>query len=181
MLSDVETFFPWERWHPCRRGRQINSGCRRSQVDAPFFPERLDKSRHGNKMAPILPEKQIMNPTITRRQFLGRSATALGSVLAAPAFVPVSVLGRNGTFAPSERITMGFIGVGTQGGGHLLGGAWTYVAGGYAGRKEVQVLAVCDILRERRERATRRVNDHYAEAYGQSSYKSCEAYNDFRE
>ena len=36
---------------------------------------------------------------------------------------------------------MGFIGVGTQGGGHLLGGAWTYVAGGYAGRKEVQVLA----------------------------------------
>ncbi len=122
-----------------------------------------------------------MNPTITRRQFLGRSATALGSVLAAPAFVPVSVLGRNGTFAPSERITMGFIGVGTQGGGHLLGGAWTYVAGGYAGRKEVQVLAVCDILRKRRERATRRVNDHYAEAYGQSSYKSCEAYNDFRE
>ena len=44
--------------------------------------------------------------------------------------------------SPSERITMGFIGVGTQGGGHLLGGAWTYVAGGYAGRKEVQVLAV---------------------------------------
>src|SRR5882724_4876551 len=122
-----------------------------------------------------------MKPTVTRRQFLGRSATALGSLLAAPAIVPVSVLGRNGTFAPSERITMGFIGVGTQGGGHLLGGAWTYVAGGYAGRKEVQVLAVCDISRERRERATRRVNDHYAEVYGQGCYKACEAYNDFRE
>src|SRR6266581_937411 len=122
-----------------------------------------------------------MNPTVTRRQFLGRSATALGSVLAAPAIVPASALGLNGTFAPSERITMGFIGVGTQGGGHLLGGAWTYVAGGYAGRKEVQVLAVCDIWRDRRERATKRVNDHYAEVYGQGSYKSCEAYNDFRE
>jgi hypothetical protein len=81
---------------------------------------------------------------------------------------------------PSERITMGFIGVGTQGGGHLLGGAWTYVAGGYAGRKEVQVLAVCDIWRDRRERACQRVNAHYAEVYGQN-YRPCQPYNDFRE
>ena len=57
---------------------------------------------------------------------------------------------------PSERITMGFIGVGGQGSGHLLGGAWTYVAGGYAGRKDVQVLAVCDVWRDRRERACTR-------------------------
>ena len=83
--------------------------------------------------------------------------------------------------SPSERITMGFIGVGGQGGGHLLGGAWTYVAGGYAGRKDVQVLAVCDVWRERRENAARKVNDHYAEAYGKGNYKSCEAYTDFRQ
>src|SRR2546425_1296584 len=121
-----------------------------------------------------------MNPTITRRQFLARSATALGSVLAAPALVPVSVFGRNGTFAPSERITMGFIGVGTQGGGHLLGGAWTYVAGGYAGRKEVQVLAVCDVWQDRRERACQRVNDHYGEVYGKANYTPCQSYTDFR-
>jgi hypothetical protein len=76
---------------------------------------------------------------------------------------------------------MGFIGVGGQGGGHLLGGAWTYVAGGYAGRKDVQVLAVCDVWRDRRENATRKVNDHYAEAYGKGNYKSCEAYTDFRQ
>jgi len=75
---------------------------------------------------------------------------------------------------------MGFIGVGTQGGGHLLGGAWTYVAGGYAGRKEVQVLAVCDAWRDRRERACQRVNDNYASIYGKGNYKSCEAYTDFR-
>jgi len=76
---------------------------------------------------------------------------------------------------------MGFIGVGGQGGGHLLGGAWTYVAGGYAGRKDVQVLAVCDVWRERRENATKKVNDHYAEVYGKDNYKSCQAYTDFRE
>lgn len=75
---------------------------------------------------------------------------------------------------------MGFIGVGTQGGGHLLGGAWTYVAGGYAGRKEVQVLAVCDVWRDRRERACQRVNAHYEEVYGKN-FKPCVAYTDFRE
>lgn len=83
--------------------------------------------------------------------------------------------------APSERIAMGFIGIGGQGGGHLLGGAWTYVAGGYAGRKDVQVLAVCDVWRERREKACKKVNDHYAEVYGQGGYPSCEAYTDFRQ
>src|SRR5256886_14006372 len=113
--------------------------------------------------------------TVKRRQFLRQTATAIGAALAAPSIVPASVLGRNGTLSPSERITMGFIGVGTQGGGHLLGGAWTYVAGGYAGRKDVQVLAVCDVWRERRERACQRVNDHYAETYDKGSYKSCEA------
>ena len=82
---------------------------------------------------------------------------------------------------PSERITMGFIGVGGQGSGHLLGGAWTYVAGGYAGRKDVQVLAICDVWRDRREKACTKVNDHYAEAYGKGNYKSCETYTDFRQ
>ncbi len=83
--------------------------------------------------------------------------------------------------SPSERITMGFIGVGGQGSGHLLGGAWTYVAGGYAGRTDVHVLAVCDTWRDRRERACMKVNDHYAEAYGKGNYKACEAYTDFRQ
>src|SRR5438552_12767923 len=118
---------------------------------------------------------------ITRRQFLRRTASGLGAALAAPTIIPASALGRNGAIPPSERIAMGFIGVGGQGGGHLLGGAWTYVAGGYAGRKDVQVLAVCDVWRERRERACQRVNDNYANLYSKGSRRVCEAYNDFRE
>jgi hypothetical protein len=118
---------------------------------------------------------------LSRRRFLRQTATAFGAALAAPTFVPASALGRDGALAPSERITMGFIGVGGQGSGHLLGGAWTYVAGGYAGRKDVQVLAVCDVWRDRRERACKRVNDHYAEVYERGTYKSCEAYTDFRQ
>src|SRR5579862_5464146 len=118
---------------------------------------------------------------LPRRRFLSQTATLLGGAMTAPLFVPASALGRNGLIPPSERITMGFIGVGTQGGGHLVGGAWTYVAGGYAGRKEVQVLAVCDVWRDRRERACKRVNEHYAEVYGQANFKPCQAYTDFRQ
>lgn len=118
---------------------------------------------------------------MTRRQFLVRANGALGAALALPSIIPASALGRNGAMAPSERITMGFIGVGTQGGGHLLGGAWTYVAGGYAGRKDVQVLAVCDVWQSKRESAAQRVNAHYSDVFGKGNYKSCEAYNDFRE
>ncbi len=118
---------------------------------------------------------------ITRRSFLRQTTTALAAACAGPAVIPASALGRGGAMAPSERIAMGFIGIGGQGGGHLLGGAWTYVAGGYAGRKDVQVLAVCDVWRERREKACKKVNDHYAEVYGQGGYPSCEAYTDFRQ
>jgi hypothetical protein len=118
---------------------------------------------------------------ISRRRFLRQNLCAAGAAIAAPAFIPASALGRNGTVPPSERITMGFIGVGTQGGGHLFGGAWTYVTGGYLGRKEVQVLAVCDVLQDRRDRAIKRVNDYYAETYGKGTWRSCEAYDDFRD
>ncbi len=121
-----------------------------------------------------------LTPSISRRSFLRKTAAAVGTAAVAPMIVPSSVLGRSGAFPPSERIQMGFIGVGGQGGGHLLGGAWTYVAGGYAGRKDVQVLAVCDVWRDRRERATQKVNDHYTEMYGTGNYKTCQAYNDFR-
>ncbi len=117
---------------------------------------------------------------MTRRDFLRHAASAATAALATPSVIPISALGQNGNVSPNNRIVMGFIGVGTQGGGHLLGGAWTYVAGGYAGRKDVQVVAVCDVWRDRRERACQRVNDHYGEVYGKGTYKSCQAYTDFR-
>jgi Oxidoreductase family, C-terminal alpha/beta domain/Oxidoreductase family, NAD-binding Rossmann fold len=116
----------------------------------------------------------------SRRRFLNQATTALGAAVAAPTLIPLSALGRGGAVPPSERITMGFIGVGGQGSGHLLGGGWTYVAGGYAGRKDVHVLAVCDVWRDRREKARQKVNAHYAEVYGPANYKACEAYTDFR-
>ena len=114
---------------------------------------------------------------ISRRDFVKRAGAALGF----PFLIPSSALGLDGAVAPSNRITMGFIGVGGQGGGHLLGGAWTYIPGGYSARPDVQVLAVCDVRRERREHATQRVNENYAQMPGRAGGKPCEAYVDFRQ
>jgi predicted dehydrogenase len=120
------------------------------------------------------------SPRLSRRKFLQRQLAWAGACLAAPLWLPAPVLGRGGALPPSERVAMGFIGVGGQGAGHLLGGAWTYLAGGYTARKDVQVLAVCDVWRDRRERARDRVNQHYQQVYGQAGYRPCEAYTDFR-
>jgi predicted dehydrogenase len=116
----------------------------------------------------------------TRRNFLKTAGTA-AAALAVPMFIPASALGRDGATAPSERIAMGFIGLGGQGSGHLMGGAWTYVPGGYVARKDVQVLAVCDVVRQRRENARQRCNQVYAERFNQATYAGVTAYNDFRE
>lgn len=117
----------------------------------------------------------------SRRAFLAHAAVVSAGTLALPTFIPAPALGRGGAVPPSERVAMGFLGIGGQGGGHLLGGAWTYVAGGYAGRSDVQVLAVCDVWRDRRERAAKQVNDNYAQKLGNGNFPACRAYTDFRQ
>ena len=120
-------------------------------------------------------------PTCSRRRFLGRGLGAIAAAGAAPWIVPASVLGKEGAVAPSDRIAMGFVGLGGQGGGHLFGGAWTYLPGGYLGRDDVQVLAVCDVQRRRAEDGKGRVEQRYAEKFGKGSYRGCSAYSDIRD
>ncbi|HEY9174497.1 MAG TPA: Gfo/Idh/MocA family oxidoreductase [Verrucomicrobiae bacterium] len=127
--------------------------------------------------APSTPDQPL-----NRRDFLRRSGLAAAALAAGgPVIVPGSVLGRSGLKAPSERVAMGFIGVGGQGSGHLLGGAWTYISGGYVSREDVQVLAVCDVWKDRREGATQKVNHYYAAKFGAGNFPACTAHNDFRE
>jgi predicted dehydrogenase len=81
------------------------------------------------------------------------------------------VLGRDGGTAPSERITIGLIGVGDQGNHHI---------GILLGMPDAQVVAVCDPVRGKREAAKRRVDDAYTVARD-STFRGCAAYSDFRE
>ena len=115
----------------------------------------------------------------SRRRFLQRATLAAG-LAAVPTLMPGSAWAQ-GNAAPGNRINMGFIGLGGQGTGHLLGGAWTYVPGGYVARPDVQVVAVCDVRKERRDSAQQRCNQMYAQRFGQPGYAGVQAYNDFRE
>ncbi|MBN2271652.1 MAG: Gfo/Idh/MocA family oxidoreductase [Sedimentisphaerales bacterium] len=100
--------------------------------------------------------------TVSRREFMGSAASLAGAAIVGPVIVPSSVFGAN---APSERITVGAIGVGRMGNGDL---------GEALGLKQVQVVAVCDVDSNRLKAAKERVEKHYAG-------KGCSAYGDFRE
>ena len=105
---------------------------------------------------------------ITRRRFLAQGA-ALGAAAACPAIVPSTVLGAT---APSNRINLGMIGMGLMMRGHL---------NGMLNRKDVQVLAVCDVYRDRRESNKKRVEDAYADRQPSGSYRGCAAYLDYQQ
>jgi len=115
--------------------------------------------------------KVVANHRTTRRQFLGGTA-ALAGIAAAPCIIPASALGTDGNVAPSERIAVGLIGHGLMGSGHVRR---------LAGDREVQLLAVCDVDRRRREDGTRRVEESYAAKRPSGTYRGCAAYNDYRE
>ncbi len=108
-----------------------------------------------------------MTPLSTRRQFL-KSAGAL----AAPTVIPASALGLSGTTAPSNRIVLGCIGVGSQGTGNMRN---------FLRFPEAQIVAVCDVDRQRRESARQTVLDQYRRDTRRGSFEGCEAYADFRE
>ena len=102
---------------------------------------------------------------MTRRQFLTTSAAvACGPmILSSPA---------RGFAAASERIRLGFIGIGIQSRGHLKR---------FVGTNDTQVVAVCDVVTERRENSKQIVEEGYAKQKDMASYKGCAAYVDFRE
>ena len=101
----------------------------------------------------------------SRRTFLKTTAVAT----AAPFILPSHIW--SAETKPIERITFGLIGAGTQGRGLM---------GGFLGRPETQVVAVCDVDTTRREHAKKQVEDHCAKKTD-ASFKGCEAYNDFRD
>ncbi|MBM3496843.1 MAG: gfo/Idh/MocA family oxidoreductase, partial [Armatimonadetes bacterium] len=102
-----------------------------------------------------------------RRELLGKAAA-----MAIPAVVPASALGRAGRPAPSERINVGVIGLGAMGRGHL---GWCLAD------SAVQLMAVCEVDKIRRDEGQRSADAAYAAARGSGSYKGCAAYTDYRQ
>ncbi|MBN2137683.1 MAG: Gfo/Idh/MocA family oxidoreductase [Sedimentisphaerales bacterium] len=109
---------------------------------------------------------------ISRRSFLARTA-ALTAAPAMPAIIPASALGAAGLTPPSNRITMALIGNGIMGRGHLRR---------LAGDAAIQLLAVCDVDRTRRDAGKAHADQTYAaRAAGKEYTAACQACNDYRE
>ncbi|HPD17013.1 MAG TPA: Gfo/Idh/MocA family oxidoreductase [Planctomycetota bacterium] len=104
-------------------------------------------------------------PGILRRQFLRRALIALGAAPAAPHIVASAALGKDGQVAPSDRIILGAMGIGGRG---------SYDFGCMLREPDVRCVAVCDVQRERRERAKKMVD-------ARNGDDQCAAYVDFRE
>ncbi len=121
------------------------------------------------------------NKKFNRRSFI-KGISAAGAALAFPAVVPSSVFGADGAIAPSNRINMGFIGVGNQG---------TWDLQGFLSDNRIQAMAVCDPNRQSdgywggavggRENAKRIVERRYSEQRRSGAYKGCDSYEDFRQ
>lgn len=108
--------------------------------------------------------------TTTRRAFLAGA----GGIVAWPYVVASRALGDGGALPASERVTLALIGAGDRGGRQLL--AWDFLP-----LPDVQVVAVCDPFRSKREEWAGRTNEYYAERFSQGTYRACTAYSDFRE
>lgn len=118
-----------------------------------------------------MPKKPSEKTVISRRRFMGRAAVAAGAV-AAPMIIPAAARGADGHVAPGNRITLGQIGYGMVGRGHLRR---------LVGDSEVEVLAVCEVDRTRLDEALAVVADFYSERTASGAYRGCGAYNDYRE
>ena len=86
---------------------------------------------------------------VSRRRFLAASALAVTS----PLVLPSRILGREGVLAPNEKIVMGLIGYGNEGGGIM--GAFT------GDRQNYQMVAVCDCFQKKLDGGVGRVNRDY--------------------
>jgi predicted dehydrogenase len=118
----------------------------------------------------------LTTPSINRRRFLAGATAAT--------IIPATALGRDNRPAPSERITLGVVGLGSRG-FNLLDA--------FLGHGEAQIVAVCDVdsfhYRDNvwgkgkafgREPARKRADSHYAKNKATTA-GGVQVYSDFRE
>lgn len=111
-------------------------------------------------------------PSLTRRTLLGGAGAGCAAALA-PCWATKRLFGAEKPVPPSERITIGLIGVGRQ--------AHHYNIKQFLEMPDVQVVAICDVDSWRLEQAKAQVEKHYAASARDGVYRGCDIYHDFRE
>lgn len=115
-------------------------------------------------------KKEIQTASLSRRDFLkGSVALSTSIILGVPYVVTSSILAAN---VPSNKITIGCIGVGRMG---LIDMQEMMRF------DEVRVVAVCDVDAKRVNYAQQLVEKHYSSKSRSGAYKGCAGYRDFRD
>lgn len=111
--------------------------------------------------------------TLNRRDFVGKAASALAGIM----IVPRHVLG--GTrpdgskyIAPSDIISLGFIGTGKQGRG---------LTTSFLSTNEARIVALAEVYKAKAQLTLDRIKTHYEKNTQLGAYAEIPVYNDFRE
>ncbi len=110
---------------------------------------------------------QKKSASISRRRFLGQAAILSGVVI-----LPRHVLGGKGFIAPSDKITLGFIGTGRQSIG---------LANNFMKLENTQLVAACDVYKLKLNNFISKADAFYTAKSGQGSYKAIKPFEDFRD
>ena len=110
---------------------------------------------------------QGIKPSLSRRGFIAKSALVAGAIT----ILPRHVLGR-GFVAPSDKINIGFIGLGKQSKG---------LAKNLVNNTNAQIVAACDVWSTKNDWFKVHINSLYAENRNQSNYNSITTYLHYKE
>ncbi len=101
----------------------------------------------------------MTTPTLSRRRFLSAAAAGVTAPFILDSHIRAQERQGHG---PNGRINIGFIGVGIMGRGHLQA---------LLGNRDVQVVAIAEVHRGRREDAVQRVHRAYAAQRKAGTYR----------
>jgi predicted dehydrogenase len=109
----------------------------------------------------------------TRREFLKRTVAAGSAAMLVPQVIPGSALGADDSVAPSERVTVGMLGVGRQ--------VIAYNLRLFLQEPDCQVVALCDPDRWRLEVTNERICSTYGAKRRCGDFGDVARYTDFRD
>ncbi|MFN8347900.1 MAG: Gfo/Idh/MocA family oxidoreductase [Spirosomataceae bacterium] len=110
---------------------------------------------------------------MNRRDFVGKAASALAGIMIVPRYVLGGTRPDGSKYlAPSDMISLGFIGTGKQGRG---------LTSSFLGTNEARIVAISEVYKAKAQLALDRIKAHYEKNTQAGTYSEIPVYNDFRE
>lgn len=111
--------------------------------------------------------------SMNRRDFVAKAATALAGIAVLPRYVLGGTRPDGSRYiAPSDMISLGFIGTGKQGKGLI---------NSFLGTNECRIAAISEVYKAKAELALERIKSNYEKSPQLGTYSKVPVYTDFRE